>query len=138
LREAGFFESGSAAAQPQTLATLRTIAASLQRSGYDLRIEGHTDNVPIPNRTFDSNWELSAARATNIARMFLSLNAIAAEQLSAAEYAEFHPVASNDKPEGRAQNRRVDLVVQPRSKPDLSTPDARPSSGTWRRITDDD
>jgi len=138
LREAGFFDSGSAVPKPQTLATLRAIAVSLQPTGYDLRIEGHTDNVPIHNDRFDSNWELSAARATNIARLLLSLNAIPADRLSAAGYAEFHPVAGNDTPEGRAQNRRVDLVVQPRSKLDLSTPDARPSTGAWRRITDGD
>jgi chemotaxis protein MotB len=138
LREAGFFDSGSAAPKPQTLATLRAIAVSLQPTGYNLRIEGHTDNVPIHNNSFDSNWELSTARATNIARMLLSLNAIPADRISAAGYAEFHPVASNDTPEGRAQNRRVDLVVQPRSKVDLSTPDVESSTGPWRRITDAD
>jgi chemotaxis protein MotB len=94
--------------------------------------------VPIHNRNFDSNWELSAARATNIARLLLALNAIPADRLSAAGYAEFHPVASNDTAEGRAQNRRVDLVVQPRSKIDLSTPAPPTSAGPWRRITDSD
>jgi chemotaxis protein MotB len=138
LREAGFFDSGSAEPKPQTIVTLRAIAASLQPTGYDLRIEGHTDNLPIHNSTFDSNWELSATRATTIARMLLELNAIPADRLSAAGYAEFHPVASNDTPEGRAQNRRVDLVVQPTSKIDLSTPDVPSSTGPWRKITDGD
>jgi hypothetical protein len=63
LREAGFFNSGSATPKPETLPTLRQIAASLGRTPYDLRIEGHTDNIPIHNADFDSNWELSAARA---------------------------------------------------------------------------
>ena len=69
LREAGFFASGSATPQPQTIDTLRQIAASLSHTPYDLRIEGHTDNVPIHNAEFDSNWELSTARATSIARI---------------------------------------------------------------------
>jgi chemotaxis protein MotB len=137
LREAGFFASGSATPTPQTLATLSQIAASLSRTPYDLRIEGHTDNIPINNAEFDSNWELSTARATRIARILLDLNAMPADRLSAAGYAEFHPVASNDTVEGRAQNRRVDLVVLPRSKINFSEPALSRPSGVWRRITDD-
>jgi chemotaxis protein MotB len=138
LREAGFFASGSAAPKSQTLPTLRQIATSLGRTPYDLRIEGHTDNIPIHNGEFDSNWELSAARATRIARIFVGLNTIPAEHISAAGYAEFHPVASNDTADGRAENRRVDLVVRPRTKVDLSTPAASPArTGVWRKITDE-
>ncbi len=138
LREAGFFDSGSATPKPQTMGTLRAIAASLKPSGYDLRIEGHTDNVPIHTSAFDSNWELSTARATSIARLLLALDALPADRLSAAGYAEFHPVASNDTPEGRAQNRRVDLVVLPRRRIDFSTPSVTAPAGAWRRITDGD
>jgi chemotaxis protein MotB len=137
LREAGFFASGSATQRPETLATLRLVASTLGRSAYDLRIEGHTDNIPIHNDEFDSNWELSSARATRIARLFLELKAIAPERLSAAGYAEFHPVASNDTAEGRAENRRVDLVVRPRSKIDFSVAGLPRLSGGWRRVTDD-
>ena len=136
LREAGFFDSGSATPKPETLPTLRQIAASLGRTPYDLRIEGHTDNIPIHNAEFDSNWELSTARATSIARLLLDLKAIPPDRLSAAGYAEFHPVASNDTAEGRAQNRRVDLVVLPRTRIDFSTPGASQPAGSWRRITD--
>ena len=138
LREAGFFNSGSAAPKPETLPTLRHIAASLGRTPYDLRIEGHTDNVPIHTAEFDSNWELSSARATRIARLFLDLKSMAPERISAAGYAEFHPVASNSTAEGRAKNHRVDLVVLPRSGIDLSMPPAAHSTGQWRRITDGD
>jgi chemotaxis protein MotB len=143
LREAGFFGSGSATPGPETLVTLRQVAASLDHTHYDLRIEGHTDNVPIHNGEFDSNWELSTARATRIARLFLELDAMPAEQVSAAGYAEFHPEASNETAEGRAKNRRVDLVVLPRtridlSSSDLSTPGVPRSSGAWRKITDED
>jgi chemotaxis protein MotB len=135
LREAGFFESGSAVPKPEALPTLRQIAATLGSTPYDLRIEGHTDNVPIHNAEFDSNWELSAARATHIARLFLDMKAIPADRLSAAGYAEFHPVASNDTPEGRAQNRRVDLVVMPRTKINFAATSSDPS-GPWRKVTD--
>ena len=69
LREAGFFASGSAIPKAETLPTLRQIAGSLADSPYDLRIEGHTDNVPIHTEEFNSNWELSTARATSIARL---------------------------------------------------------------------
>jgi len=81
-----------------------------------VRIEGHTDNVPIHDAQFDSNWELSSARATRIARLILDMKAIPPDRISAAGYAEYHPVATNDTPEGRAENRRVDLVVMPRVK----------------------
>jgi chemotaxis protein MotB len=136
LREAGFFPSGSATPKPESVATLRRLGASLGRKPYDLRIEGHTDNVPIHTAEFDSNWELSSARATRIARIFLNFKAIPADRLSAAGYAEFHPVAPNGTPEGRAQNRRVDLVVVPRTRVNFNAPTATSAGGPWRKITD--
>jgi chemotaxis protein MotB len=138
LREAGFFDSGSAVPKPETLPTLRKIAASLGRTSYDLRIEGHTDNIPIHTAEFDSNWELSAARAISIARLVIGLKAIPPDRISAAGYAEFHPVASDDTAEGRAENRRVDLVVLPRSKINFAAPEAAHSTGRWSKITDGD
>ncbi len=138
LREAGFFNSGSATPRPETLKTLREIATSLGHTPYDLRVEGHTDNVPIHTEAFDSNWELSSARATRIARLFLDFNTIAADRLSAAGYAEFHPVAPNTTPEGRATNRRVDLVVLPRTKINFSSPVLPRDGGQWHKITDGD
>ena len=137
LREAGFFDSGSATPKPQALPTLRQIAARLGATPYDLRIEGHTDNVPIHNAEFDSNWELSSARATRIARLILEMKAMPPDRLSAAGYAEFHPVASNATVEGRAENRRVDLVVLPRTKIDFAAQSPAQATGPWRKITDD-
>jgi chemotaxis protein MotB len=137
LREAGFFPSGSATPRAESMPTLRRLVASLKRSPYDLRIEGHTDTVPIHTAEFDSNWELSSARATRIARIFLETNAMPADRLSAAGYAEFHPVATNDTPEGRAKNRRVDLVVLPRTRVNFSAPTAGSPGGPWQRITDE-
>lgn len=137
LREAGFFSTGSANPKPDTLPTLRTIAASLAHTPYDLRIEGHTDNVPIHTDEFDSNWELSAARATRMARLFVDRQLIPPDRISAAGYAEYHPVASNDTAEGRAENRRVDLVVLPRTKVNFAAQDSGQSTEAWRRITDE-
>lgn len=138
LREAGFFDSGSAVPKPAALPTLRRIAASLEATPYGLRIEGHTDNVPIHTAEFDSNWELSATRATRIARIFLALKTVPPDRLAAAGFAEFHPVAGNDTPEGRAQNRRVDVVILPRTRINFAGMPAFPSDGPWRRITDGD
>jgi chemotaxis protein MotB len=137
LREAGFFDSGSATPKAEALPTLRQIADRLGATPYDLRIEGHTDNVPIHNAEFDSNWELSSARATHIARLFLEMKAIPPDRLSAAGYAEFHPVASNDTAAGRAENRRVDLVVLPRTELNFAGSGVAAPSGPWRKVTDE-
>jgi chemotaxis protein MotB len=138
LKEAGFFDSGSATPKPATMVTLRQIAESLGKTPYDMRVEGHTDNIPIHTAEFDSNWELSSARATRIARLLLQLKTITPDRISAAGYAEFHPVASNDTAEGRSQNRRIDLVVLPRTKINLNVPGFPHAGGAWRKITDDD
>jgi chemotaxis protein MotB len=136
MREAGFFTSGSATPRPETMETLKQIVAAVGPTPYDLRVEGHTDNIPIHNDEFDSNWELSSARATGIARIVLATGAIVPDRLSAAGYAEFHPVDSNDTPDGRAKNRRVDLVILPRAKVNFAAPEATDSSGKWAKITD--
>jgi chemotaxis protein MotB len=109
LQEAGFFESGSAGIRPSALPVLNRIADSLPESA--LRVEGHTDNVPIHTTQFASNWELSSSRASSIARLLLLHANIHAEKMSVAGYAEFHPAASNDTSDGRARNRRVDIVL---------------------------
>jgi chemotaxis protein MotB len=77
----------------------------------NLRIEGHTDNVPIHTPQFQSNWELSTARASEIIRILLTREKIEPQRLSAAGYAEYHPIASNASDEGRRLNRRVDIVI---------------------------
>lgn len=109
LHEAGFFPSGTAVVRPAAVPVLTVLAGSLPPA--PLRVEGHTDNVPIHTAQFDSNWELSTARATTIARLLIEHGSIHPANLSAAGYAEFHPVASNDTEEGRTQNRRVDIIV---------------------------
>jgi chemotaxis protein MotB len=124
LREAGFYDSGSATPHTQSRATIDQIAASLASTPYDLRIEGHTDNVPIHTAQFASNWELSTARASELAKSLIVDHGIAPARLSAAGYAQYHPVASNDTPDGRSENRRVDIIVLPR----ISAPPANPAA----------
>jgi len=111
LREIGFFNSGQSRLRTTSQSSIDRIAELLAAMTNKVRIEGHTDNVPIHNAQFASNWELSTARATGIIQMFLGRYGFPPERLAAAGYAEFHPVADNRTLEGRAQNRRVDIVV---------------------------
>jgi chemotaxis protein MotB len=111
LREFGFFDSASVTIKAGALPALDRIASLLAIRTCRLRIEGHTDNVPIHTSQITSNWELSTARATELVRLLIQRYRFSPERLSAAGYAEYHPIASNASPQGRAQNRRVDLVV---------------------------
>jgi chemotaxis protein MotB len=123
LREVGFFGSGEAEMKSTSQAAFDRIAGILQQGDYRLRIEGHTDNTPIHNAQFPSNWELSAARATEIVRLLIVRDGFAPERLSAAGYAEYHPVASNRTIVGRGINRRVDVVILGHTLPNIeSTP----------------
>jgi chemotaxis protein MotB len=111
LGEGGVFDSGSDEIKPEGKALLETIAASLASVGNQIRVEGHTDNMPISNSRFPSNWELSTARATQMLRFLIVKSGLQPDLISAAGYAEYRPAASNDTAEGRASNRRVDLVI---------------------------
>ena len=93
------------------MAAVDRLAGVLTPRNEAIRIEGHTDNVPIHNAHFPSNWELSTARATELAKLFIYRYKMDPMRLSAAGYAEFHPVDDNDTAEGRAHNRRVDVVI---------------------------
>jgi len=118
LQEGGFFNSGSAELRPEAIPALIALAKTLPST--PIRIEGHTDNLPMHSALFASNWELSSARASAIARFLLEHSAVSPDQISVAGYAEFHPIVSNATPEGRAQNRRVDIVFL--SAPATPTP----------------
>jgi chemotaxis protein MotB len=111
LREFGFFDSGSAALKPSAVPALDRIASILAARTCRIRVEGHTDNVPIHTAQMASNWELSTARSTELIRVLIQRYDFSPERLSAAGYAQYHPIAGNDTPQGRAQNRRVDLVI---------------------------
>jgi len=113
LLEAGFFDSGSAMYKPSSGPVIKRISDRLKALPNELRIEGHTDEMPIHSAQFASNWELSTARATTIARLFIEQYQFDPQKLSAAGYAQYRPYTSNSNEEGRAHNRRVDIVVLP-------------------------
>jgi chemotaxis protein MotB len=132
LREFGFFNSGSAALKASALPALDRIGSILSVRTCALRIEGHTDNVPIHKTQIASNWELSTARSTELIRLLILRYRFSPERLSAAGYAEYHPIASNATAQGRAQNRRVDLVILSehvvRTAVSSVSPDPKPSA----------
>jgi chemotaxis protein MotB len=115
LREVGFFASGNADLLPDGQAPLGRIAHILNAKGFQIRVEGHTDVVPIHTPRFKSNWELSTARATEVVALLVERYGFDPMQISAAGYSQYRPVASNETEEGRKINRRVDLVVVSRT-----------------------
>ncbi|HZC42959.1 MAG TPA: flagellar motor protein MotB [Acidobacteriaceae bacterium] len=117
LRDAGFFESGSAIPMRSSLPTLHVIGRGIAGVLNSVRIEGHTDDIPISNSQYASNWELSTARATELTRLFIEDDHVQPARLSAAGYAQYHPIASNVTAEGRSRNRRVDIIVLPTRQP---------------------
>jgi chemotaxis protein MotB len=90
---------------------LDKIAQALTNVPFSLRVEGHTDNVPIQTKRFPSNWELSIARAVNVVKYFAQVSNIDPQRLSAVGYGESRPVVENDTPSNRAKNRRVEILL---------------------------
>ncbi len=111
LGETGVFDSGSDQLRPEGRILVDTLATSLVSLGNYIRIEGHTDNVPIHNTKFPSNWELSTSRATVVVSYMIAKFGMRPDALSAAGYAEYRPVTGNDTEDGKARNRRVDIIV---------------------------
>jgi chemotaxis protein MotB len=111
LRQATFFPSGGEVMDPATYDSVEKIAAIIRKLPNPVRLEGHTDAVPIHNTRFRSNWELSAARAITMMQLLADRCGIEQTRMAIAGYGETAPVESNDTPEGRARNRRVDIVV---------------------------
>jgi chemotaxis protein MotB len=111
LREAGFFESGDAAVEPASLPAIGKIAAVIRDLPNSVRLEGHTDARPIHTSRFHSNWELSTARAIAMLELLRDRFEIPTGSMAVAGYGENVPVDTNETEEGRAHNRRVDLVI---------------------------
>lgn len=111
------FDSGSAEIKPDGLKVLERLGSVLKKvTDKQIRVEGHTDNVPIGGKLaekFPSNWELSAARATNVVKFLTEKIGVDSKLVSAAGYSMHRPVASNDTKEGRAQNRRIEIALLP-------------------------
>jgi chemotaxis protein MotB len=105
------FASGSAQLTSQGIRFLNEIGRTIRATNASVRIEGHTDNVPIHTETYPSNWELSTARAVNVLRYFIEERGFPPEKLFAEGFADTRPRAANDTAERRAKNRRVNFVV---------------------------
>lgn len=104
------FDPGDARLTSESREALRAVASLLKDDGHDVQVEGHTDNQPIRNVLFPSNWELSAVRASSVVRLFIDAG-VPPERMTAVGHAANVPVASNDTPEGRARNRRVAVTI---------------------------
>jgi chemotaxis protein MotB len=111
LREAGFFGSGDAKVDTASFPTLGKIASVFRDLPNSVRLEGHTDSQPIHNSRFSGNWELSTARAIAMLELLRDRFEIPSGRMAVAGYAENVPADTNDTDEGRAHNRRVDLVI---------------------------
>lgn len=137
LQTRSFFMPGSDILRPESLAILPGVVKILKASHRKLRIEGHTDDMPIHNEQFQSNWELSTARALAVLR-FLMQSQIPPARMSVAGLAEFQPLESNTTQRGRSRNRRVEIVIL-NDKPSFWENLKKPKSDafaplTWRTL----
>jgi chemotaxis protein MotB len=115
IRDNVLFDSGSADVRSQDIQVAQEISSLLVMDPpRNVIISGHTDNVPIQNSRYASNWELSVMRAVNFMKIVLQNNSLDPKWFSAKGYGEYQPVASNDTPDGRSKNRRVEILIAPR------------------------
>ena len=118
------FDSGQAQVKPAGVKVLKQVSDVLKTvTDKQIRIEGHTDNVPISSKLQDrykTNWELSTARATTVVRFLIDQGSVDRQYLSAVGYADTHPLASNDNEEGRSSNRRIEIVLYPKDLKEIA------------------
>ncbi|EGW36513.1 flagellar motor protein MotB [Desulfosporosinus sp. OT] len=120
IQETLLFDSGSAVITPHARAILEKVSTVLAAAPNQIKVEGHTDNLPIHTAQFPSNWELSVIRATNVVQILQS-DGITPDRLSATGYGEYRPISPNNTDAGRSKNRRIDLIIL-RSKYDVTEP----------------
>ncbi|MGV3610252.1 MAG: OmpA/MotB family protein [Fluviicola sp.] len=109
------FKSGSNAVEPKGVEALKVLADVLNKNpDIQILVEGHTDNVPIKTAVYKDNWDLSVARATSITRMMNEKYGVAATRMTASGRGEYFPKASNDTAEGKAKNRRTEIILSPK------------------------
>jgi chemotaxis protein MotB len=116
LPELVLFESGAATLRAEAMPFLQALAEALVELDRQIKVQGHTDNIPIRSAQFPSNWELSAIRAVMVVRALGELYGVPAQNLSAVGFADSRPVTDNQTPENRAKNRRVEIVVLERKR----------------------
>jgi chemotaxis protein MotB len=109
------FKSGSNAVEPKGVEALKVLADVLNKNpDIQILVEGHTDNVPIKTAVYKDNWDLSVARATSITRMMNEKYGVAATRMTASGRGEYFPKAPNDTAEGKAKNRRTEIILSPK------------------------
>jgi len=139
--EAGvLFRSGSATLSEEGVAVLRNLVETFRDIQNPITVEGYTDNIPVSGGRYESNWELSAARATAVVRSFIE-SGIAPQRLAAVGYGEYHPVATNATPQGRKRNRRVTIIIARNSAVQrgltaLSAARSKPIEMHWQNETE--
>lgn len=106
-----FFDSGSADILPEGINVLSSLAKSLVGIENEIMVSGHTDNVPMTNKKYDTNWELSTARATNVVRYLIEVENLNPSLFTATGNGEFRPVGDNNTVEGRQKNRRIEIKI---------------------------
>jgi chemotaxis protein MotB len=111
LRDSAFFSSGTDVLDPSNLPTMRKLAELIATLPNSIQLEGHTDSIPIHNARFKSNWELSCARAIAVLETFCGTFELSRSRFSVVGRADTVPIDSNETPQGRARNRRVDVVI---------------------------
>src|SRR5579884_1451644 len=124
------FEPGKADIRPEAMDVLGRLASVIEPVPGDIRIEVHTDNVPISTDEFPSNWELSTARAASVLRYFTETLGMPGDRFQIAGYAEFRPLVPNDTREDRAKNRRVEIILLNPQNNGTPTADGQPPEGT--------
>jgi chemotaxis protein MotB len=110
LSDHALFDTGVADISPPAFPLLQKIGAIIAKTAYEVRVEGHTDDIPIKTNRYPSNWELSTARAVNVLRYIIDAYRIPSERMSAAGFGEYQPIVANDSSINRAKNRRVEIV----------------------------
>lgn len=121
INASALFSPGEALLGPDAARALRAVANVIAVGNFPIKVEGHTDNIPIGTALYPSNWELSASRASSVVRLFVD-SGVKPDRLTAAGYADQRPVAENSTPEGRARNRRVTILVESMAPEIVDTP----------------
>jgi len=107
-----YFESGKSELTQQAVNVMEKVAPILSKLPNEIVIEGHTDNIPIHTSQFESNWELSTARSTNVVKFLVNSKNMQPNKLAAIGYGEYKPIAPNDTEDGRNKNRRVVFFIK--------------------------
>jgi chemotaxis protein MotB len=125
-----FFDEGKADLKDRAKNTIEKIIPTLKKVDREVRIEGHTDNIPINTAEFRSNWELSVRRATEVVRYVIERGDFSPDKISAAGYAEYRPLTDNGSAENRAMNRRIEIIIErPKQAPKVEAAAAKVGLG---------